>query len=67
LNVLALPSAPPIAELASVGVRRVSTGGLLARAAYGALLAAARELSSEGTSTYAARGASQEDLRTALG
>jgi 2-methylisocitrate lyase-like PEP mutase family enzyme len=66
VNVLALPVAPPITELASVGVRRVSTGGLLARTAYGALLAAARELSSHGTSTYAAGAALQDDLREAF-
>jgi len=67
VNVLALPGAPPVPELASAGVRRVSTGGLLARAAYGALLAGARELRSDGTSRYAGAGASQEDLRRALG
>jgi 2-methylisocitrate lyase-like PEP mutase family enzyme len=67
VNVLALPSAPPIAELASAGVRRVSTGGALARAAYGALLAGAGELATDGTATYARSGASQEDLRSALG
>jgi 2-methylisocitrate lyase-like PEP mutase family enzyme len=54
LNVLALPNGPSIPELASVGVRRVSTGSLLAAAAYGALVAGAGELRGEGTSTYAA-------------
>jgi 2-methylisocitrate lyase-like PEP mutase family enzyme len=54
LNVLALPNGPRVAELAPVGVRRVSTGGALARSAYGALLAGAQELLSEGTSRYAA-------------
>ena len=53
LNVLALPGGPSIPELASVGVRRVSTGSLLAAAAYGALVTGARELLGEGTSTYA--------------
>jgi len=67
VNVLALPDAPPVPELASVGVRRVSTGGLLARAAYGAMLAGARELQSDGTSRYAGAGASQDDLRRAFG
>jgi 2-methylisocitrate lyase-like PEP mutase family enzyme len=66
VNVLALPTAPSIAELASAGVRRVSTGGALARAAYGALLAGARELATDGTATYARSGASQEDLRSAF-
>jgi 2-methylisocitrate lyase-like PEP mutase family enzyme len=54
VNVLALPNGPSTAELAAAGARRVSTGGALARAAYGALLAAARELHGEGTSGYAA-------------
>jgi 2-methylisocitrate lyase-like PEP mutase family enzyme len=67
VNVLALPTAPSIAELASAGVRRVSTGGALARASYGALLAGARELAMDGTATYARSGASQEDLRSAFG
>jgi 2-methylisocitrate lyase-like PEP mutase family enzyme len=67
VNVLALPAAPPVAGLASVGVRRVSTGGLLARAAYGAMLAGARELQSDGTSTYGRAGITQDELRTALG
>jgi 2-methylisocitrate lyase-like PEP mutase family enzyme len=66
LNVLALPSAPPVSELASVGVRRVSTGGLLARSAYGALGRAGRELLETGTSRYAERGVSQDELREAF-
>jgi 2-methylisocitrate lyase-like PEP mutase family enzyme len=55
VNVLALPTGPSVPELASVGVRRVSTGGALAWAAYGALTAAAAELRDAGTSTYADR------------
>ena len=54
VNVLALPRAPRVAELASVGVRRVSAGGGLAGAAFGALVAGARELLEEGTAGYAA-------------
>ena len=53
VNVLALPTAPPVAELESAGVRRVSVGSLLTAAAYGALVTGARELLEEGTSTYA--------------
>jgi 2-methylisocitrate lyase-like PEP mutase family enzyme len=53
VNVLALANGPTIAELASVGVRRVSTGSQLAGAAYVALLAGAQELQSSGTSRYA--------------
>ncbi len=66
LNVLALASGPSLGELASAGVRRVSTGSLLAGAAYGALLAGAHELQEEGTSRYAEGGASREALRAAF-
>ena len=67
LNVLALASGPTIAELASVGVRRVSTGSALASAAYGTLVAGARELLADGTSRYAGAGVSRDDLNRALG
>ena len=67
VNVLALPRGPSVTELAGAGVRRVSTGGALARAAYGALLAGARELRDAGTSSYSAAGASPEALREAFG
>jgi 2-methylisocitrate lyase-like PEP mutase family enzyme len=67
VNVLALARGPSVAELASVGVRRVSTGGALARAAYGAMIAGARELLDAGTSTYTAAGISPETLGSALG
>jgi 2-methylisocitrate lyase-like PEP mutase family enzyme len=49
VNVLALPKAPPVAELAEAGVSRVSVGGAFAFAALGALVAAGRELLDEGT------------------
>lgn len=52
VNVLARPNGPSVPELAAVGLRRVSTGGALAFAAYGALASAARELLGRGTSTY---------------
>lgn len=67
VNVLALPGGPSIQELASVGVRRVSTGSLLAAAAYGALVAGARELAGPGTSTYAEAGVPRDLLGDALG
>ncbi len=67
VNVLAWPGGPSIPELASVGVRRVSTGGALARAAYGALVRGARELLGEGTSTYLADAISSRDLEAAFG
>ena len=67
VNVLALPSGPTIAELESVGVRRVSVGSLLASAAYGALVAGARELLQDGTSRYAERRLARELAQQAFG
>jgi 2-methylisocitrate lyase-like PEP mutase family enzyme len=66
LNVLALPSTPSVGELAAAGVRRISTGSLLAGAAYGALLEGARELQEEGTSHYAEGGVWRDALRSAF-
>ncbi|CAN5123077.1 isocitrate lyase/phosphoenolpyruvate mutase family protein [soil metagenome] len=66
VNVLALPGGPTVAELASVGVRRVSTGSLLAGAAYGVLLEGARELLAYGTSRYAEAGVSGDSVRAAF-
>lgn len=37
VNVLALAGGPTVAELTALGVRRISTGGSLAFAAYGAM------------------------------
>jgi 2-methylisocitrate lyase-like PEP mutase family enzyme len=66
LNVLALPAAPRTAELAAAGVRRVSTGSLLAGAAYGGLYAGAQELLDDGTSHYAAGHIPRDVLAAAL-
>ncbi len=52
VNVLAFPGAPPVAELAELGVKRVSVGGAFAFAALGAAAAAAKELLEEGTYGY---------------
>jgi 2-methylisocitrate lyase-like PEP mutase family enzyme len=52
VNVLALPGAPSVSELGELGVRRISTGGALAKAAYRAMMAGARELLTDGTSSY---------------
>ena len=67
VNVLALTGGPATAELASTGVRRVSTGAMLASAAYGALAGGARELLSEGTSRYGEAGVPSDLLGTAFG
>ncbi|HEX2308114.1 MAG TPA: isocitrate lyase/phosphoenolpyruvate mutase family protein [Jatrophihabitantaceae bacterium] len=44
VNVLRLPNGPSLEELAAAGVRRVSTGGALARTAYAAMAEAASQL-----------------------
>jgi 2-methylisocitrate lyase-like PEP mutase family enzyme len=67
VNVLAMRHGPPIPELAELGVRRVSTGGPLARAAYGALRRAAEELLGPGTSTYQDDALTSDDLDRAFG
>jgi 2-methylisocitrate lyase-like PEP mutase family enzyme len=67
VNVLALPSGPRVQDLAAAGVRRVSTGGALARAAYGAALAGADELRTAGTARYAADAPATASIQAALG
>ncbi len=52
VNVLARPGTPPVGDLATAGVARISVGGLFAWAAYGAVARAADELLTAGTSTY---------------
>jgi 2-methylisocitrate lyase-like PEP mutase family enzyme len=56
VNVLASPAlgALTVADLGALGVKRISVGGLLARAAYGAALRAAREMATRGTFGFAA-------------
>jgi 2-methylisocitrate lyase-like PEP mutase family enzyme len=49
VNVLALPGAPPVGELAQAGVARISIGGGFAYVAMGAVVEAARELREDGT------------------
>jgi len=66
VNVLALTATPPIGELEAIGVRRISTGSLLAGVAYGALVTGARELLDEGTSAYAAGHVPRDLLGRAL-
>lgn len=66
-NVLAMRHGPPVPQLAELGVRRVSTGGPLARAAYGALRHAAEELLGPGTSTYQDDALTSDDLDHAFG
>jgi len=55
VNLLASPALGPVTvrELGTLGVKRISVGGLLARAAYGAALRAAREIAASGTFGFA--------------
>jgi 2-methylisocitrate lyase-like PEP mutase family enzyme len=67
VNVLLLRDGPTVGELTELGVRRVSVGGSLTFAAYGALASAARELLDAGTSTYTERSLSGADRTAAFG
>jgi methylisocitrate lyase len=54
VNVLVGTDFTTVADLAQLGVRRISVGGALARAAWGGFLAAAREIAESGTFTHLA-------------
>jgi 2-methylisocitrate lyase-like PEP mutase family enzyme len=66
VNVLALPGGPALDTLAEVGVRRVSTGSLLASVAYGAMVSRTRELRA-GSSDYGRDGLPREVAANAFG
>lgn len=48
VNVLILPGGPSVTQLGEAGVRRISTGGLLSRISFGAMVAAAERLRDDG-------------------
>lgn len=60
VNVLA--PGQPVADLAALGVRRISVGGALARTAWGGFLRAAREIADAGTFTHFAEGTAGGEL-----
>ena len=62
VNVLAGAPGFTVANLAAAGVRRISLGGLLARAALGAFLRASREIADGGTFAFAAEAASFAEI-----
>ncbi len=65
---LAGPGCPPVAELAALGVRRVSVGSRFAFAALGAGVEAAAELRDRGTFGYLDRaGVGATSFRSAFG
>lgn len=55
VNVLLLAGGPTVAELAELGVHRISLGGALAFAALGGLVEAARDLREQGIASFYAR------------
>ncbi len=67
VNVLALPTVPPVSELAGVGVARISIGSGFAWASLAALVDAGNELLSAGTYGYtSAAGRGSEAARRAF-
>ncbi len=56
VNVLVGSDFTTVAELAELGVRRISVGGALARAAWAGFLEAAKEIAESGTFTHLGRG-----------
>jgi 2-methylisocitrate lyase-like PEP mutase family enzyme len=56
-----------LAELSAMGVKRVSVGGALSRAALGAFLRAAREMKERGTFTFAEQAVSYRDISAIFG
>jgi 2-methylisocitrate lyase-like PEP mutase family enzyme len=53
-----------LGDLSEIGVKRISVGSALSRAALGAFLRAAREMQEHGTFTFAAEAAAFRDLNT---
>ena len=49
VNVLLMPGGPSVSELGARGVRRISVGSWLSRISHGAMVAAAQELTDQGT------------------
>jgi 2-methylisocitrate lyase-like PEP mutase family enzyme len=56
-----------LAELSAIGVKRVSVGSALSRAALGAFLRAAREMREHGTFTFAEQAVGYRDINAMLG
>ncbi|MFE7168542.1 isocitrate lyase/phosphoenolpyruvate mutase family protein [Streptomyces sp. NPDC057616] len=66
LNVMAGPGAPPVAELAALGVARVSVGSAIAQAAHALVRRAAGELLGAGTYDSLAGGLDYGELNTLM-
>jgi 2-methylisocitrate lyase-like PEP mutase family enzyme len=66
LNIMAGPGAPSVAELAKVGVRRVSVGASIPMAAYSLVIDAAAEVLGFGTYDQTRGGLTHGDLNSAF-
>lgn len=67
VNVLVSGNFTTVAALAKLGVRRISIGGALARAAWGGFLRAAREIAEHGTFEALAEAVASSELERAFG
>lgn len=66
VNVLMAGVELSLAELAEIGVKRVSVGSALARAAYGAFLQGAREIAEQGAFGFSAQAAPFVEINAAM-
>jgi 2-methylisocitrate lyase-like PEP mutase family enzyme len=64
--VMGLNAAFTVEELAALGVRRISVGSALSRAALGAFIRAAREMREHGTFAFAREAAPYSDLNARM-
>ena len=67
VNLLIGTSGLSVAEAADLGVRRISVGGSLARAAWGGFMRAAREIAEKGSFTELGNGYPGGDLNKMFG
>ena len=67
LNVLVSSGFATVTQLAEAGVRRISVGGALARAAWSGFLEAAREIAQRGTFTNLGRGVPSAEIEGRFG
>jgi methylisocitrate lyase len=67
VNVLVGSDFATVAELADMGVRRISVGGALARSAWAGFLHAAREIAQQGTFSELARAVPFAEINAAMG
>jgi methylisocitrate lyase len=66
VNVLVNGDFATVAQLADIGVRRISVGGALARAAWGGFLGAAREIAEHGTFRGLSATVSSDEIEAAF-